>query len=381
MTVTVPQPTLVLGALVTVAVIVMLVVAYRLGRLLVTELKHDPVMVVIMESIGGIGLVGWVQSFVSLRTLAFTASLPEWEADSSPALLDTFALAMGLAALRARHLRGKGDLHADILAIGYSLVAVVGNLATAVVVLHEAHQTDPFIIVVTLAYRMFPPLTMLVGFHWLMGNVSPKPAAPTVVVTRVEQIEQALMVAVRAGLVALHADVVPLLPALTTPEIRRVDEAEIRHGDDLLGCRVDEPGDEPRDDRRLVTVTNDVTSRVTNDEADDDRQGGDPDDESGDEPRLVRMTPQPRQGDDQPVVVALRKTTITTTELPPASDDPRIRKMGRALLAEPRLSNEALGKKVGCSEPTARRNRAAAEQEALRLRMLREAREPQEAEA
>jgi hypothetical protein len=374
MTVTVPaSPVLILAGVIAAAAVVLLYWCIQLGKLMVTRLEHDPVMVVIMEAIGGIGVVGWIQSFVSLRALAFTASLPEWEADTSPALLDTFALAMGLAALRARHLRGKGDLHADVLAIGYSVVAVIGNVATALVVLHDAHETDLLTIFVTLAYRLWPPLTMLFGFHWLMGNMSPKPPPAAVVVTRVEQIQQAVMVAVEAGLVELHDDVAAALPALMAPTPRRVDGLGPRQADELRPCHDDEESDA----RTLVTLT----SSATSDDPDEARQDDEVGDETADDRGVVRPTKMARQA-DEPKVVALRQTTrTTTTVIPPLTNDPDVRKMGRALLANPRLSNVALGKKVGVSEPTARRKRPLAEGEALRLRALREAEPAQEAEA
>jgi hypothetical protein len=69
---------------------------------------------------------------------------------------------------------------------------------------------------------------------------------------------------------------------------------------------------------------------------------------------------------------------VVRASVRPAGSDRHIRKMARALVADPALSNVALAKRAGCSEPTARRKRPVAELEAKRLR---EAQQPKEAEA
>src|SRR5262249_41565894 len=70
--------------------------------------------------------IGWLQSYVSLRALALRGHEPGWEAATWPAVLDVFALVMGLAAVRARRER-QPDRYAEVLVSVYSLAAIAGT--------------------------------------------------------------------------------------------------------------------------------------------------------------------------------------------------------------------------------------------------------------
>lgn len=139
-----------------------LLVAALAGRLLVRH-GHDWTDAVAIEGIAAIGAIGWLQSYVSLRALALSGHEPAWEADTWPAVLDVFALVMGLAAVRARR-EGRPDRYAEVLAAIYSLAAIAGNVWTSL--------PDP----VTVAVHGLPPLTMVVGWHWLLRRSAGAPS-------------------------------------------------------------------------------------------------------------------------------------------------------------------------------------------------------------
>jgi hypothetical protein len=78
-----------------------LLLATLAGWLLVRH-GHHWTDAVAIEGIAAIGAIGWLQSYVSLHALALRSHEPGWEAATWPAVLDVFALVMGLAAVRAR---------------------------------------------------------------------------------------------------------------------------------------------------------------------------------------------------------------------------------------------------------------------------------------
>lgn len=393
MTVTLPaSPVLLIGGGLVSAAATLLYLLVRLGRLLVTRLRRDPVLVIIMEAIGLIGVVGWIQSFISLRALALIAAEPEWEADIWPAVLDTFALAMGLAALRARALK-RQDAHADWLAGIYSALAVIGNLGTALVVLQSEGQTNWLIVTVTICVRGLAPLTMLVGFHWLMhelGKSDPEPepapqyeALPPVVVTTVEE---AVLVATTRGVVAPQGPVAALLAAHYPDALSPAPQVGGPRPDEPLPRQGDEVRDEAPDEAPLITVTRRLTS-------DEPQQTPQPDDVP-DEDQLVTVTrrgaparraeapqreePGARQEDEpERTLVVLRRTTTTSGEAP----DSRAVRMARLLLREPGLSNVKLAARLKFSASTADRLRPAANRELARLQAEAAEQEGQPAEA
>lgn len=120
----------------------------------------------VIEAVAVIGGIGAVQSYTALRWLALFGDLDEWLADVAPATVDLFAVAMGLAALRARR-NDRRDRYADGLALGYSVAAVLANLAAAGLDVSTHGYTGARVGVVLLAHTA-PVVTFLLGSHWLM---------------------------------------------------------------------------------------------------------------------------------------------------------------------------------------------------------------------
>jgi len=120
----------------------------------------------VVESVSVIGAIGAVQSYTALRWLALLGDLGDWLADVAPATVDLFAVAMGLAALRARRSRDR-DGYADGLALGYSVAAGGANLAAGWLDVSQHGYTGARVAVVLVAHTA-PVITFLLGSHWLM---------------------------------------------------------------------------------------------------------------------------------------------------------------------------------------------------------------------
>lgn len=244
------------------AVLVVALAVKRIGEALVRA-GHPWYIAVGIEGVGAIGLVGWIQSYISLRALALLAQEPEWEADAWPAVLDTFAIVMGVAALGARG-DDEHDRHADRLAYVYSAAAIAANILNALQTAISAGQTG-LPLVITLLVRGLAPLTMVLGFHWLMKRIRPRRA--DVVQRAVAVILQAEELP-RAAVLALAERVVPGLPArpeleggvvpvtapapLPSSSPRQLPEPLVAHVDDEPVARPPRPrnrkaaGDDPR---------------------------------------------------------------------------------------------------------------------------------------
>lgn len=127
---------------------------------------HDWVDALTIEVVTLIGAVGGAQSYVAMRQLALNGGLPEWQADTWPAVIDMFAVVMGLAALRGSG-AGRKDVYATTLALIYSLAAVFGNLAIGWEQVQHDHLSG-FSAIFTMVAHGAPVATMLLGAHWLM---------------------------------------------------------------------------------------------------------------------------------------------------------------------------------------------------------------------
>jgi hypothetical protein len=123
----------------------------------------------VIEAVAVIGGIGAIQSYTALRWLALLGDLPEWLADVAPATVDLFAVVMGLAALRARRADTR-DRYADGLALGYSVAAVLANLAAAGLDVSQHQQYTAALAAVVLLAHTAPVVTFLLGSHWLMGS-------------------------------------------------------------------------------------------------------------------------------------------------------------------------------------------------------------------
>jgi hypothetical protein len=121
----------------------------------------------VIEAVALIGAIGAVQSYTSLRWLALLGDLPEWMADIAPATVDVIAAVFGLAALSARR-RGPRDRYADWLALGYSVAAVLANVAAAAFDVSTHPDYSWARIGVVLLWHTAPVVTFLLGSHWLM---------------------------------------------------------------------------------------------------------------------------------------------------------------------------------------------------------------------
>ena len=150
----------------------------------------------------GVGLIaglGWVLSYVSLRELALAHGEPPWASTLWPACLDLFALVAGLVAIRGRA-EGRPDRYAELLALGYSLGVIAGNVITV---------ADPLGMVI----RGVPAATMVLGWHLVLRRTRPRQAATAT------QADTVAMPSVRDVAATMSGDVVtrPDLVADTTP--------------------------------------------------------------------------------------------------------------------------------------------------------------------
>lgn len=136
------------------------------GLLALMRHGHDWIDALTIEVVTAIGAIGGAQSYVAMRQLALNGGLPEWEADTWPAVIDMFAVVMGLAALRGSG-AGRKDVYATTLALIYSLAAVFGNLAIGWEQVQQDHLSG-FAAIFTMVAHGAPVATMLLGAHWLM---------------------------------------------------------------------------------------------------------------------------------------------------------------------------------------------------------------------
>ncbi len=123
-----------------------------------------------VEAVALIGGIGAVQSYMALRWLLLWGDLTEWLADVAPATVDLFGPVMGLVALSARR-RGEPDRYADNLALGYSIAAVLANLAAAGFDV-SAHGYEGARVAVVLLAHTAPVTTFLLGAHYLMRRAA-----------------------------------------------------------------------------------------------------------------------------------------------------------------------------------------------------------------
>jgi hypothetical protein len=144
-----------------------LLVAYVVARRLMAA-GYSWADALVVEAVAVIGGIGAVQSYTALRWLALLGDLPEWRTRRRPPV-DLFAVVMGLAALRARR-AGARDCYADRLALGYSVAAVLANLAAAGLDVSQHPQYTAARAVVVLLAHAGPVVTFLLGSHWLMGR-------------------------------------------------------------------------------------------------------------------------------------------------------------------------------------------------------------------
>lgn len=136
------------------------------GLLALMRHGHDWIDALTIEVVTLIGAIGGAQSYVAMRELALNGGLPEWQADTWPAVIDMFAVVMGLAALRGSG-AGRRDVYATALALIYSLAAVFGNLAIGWEQVQHDHLSG-FAAIFTMVAHGAPVATMLLGAHWLM---------------------------------------------------------------------------------------------------------------------------------------------------------------------------------------------------------------------
>jgi hypothetical protein len=158
-----------------------LLAAYLVARRLIAA-GYTAADALVIEAIALIGSIGAVQSYTALRWLAVWGDLAEPVADVAPATVDVFAVAMGYAAFSARRRKqGARDRYADLLALSYSVAAVLANLAAAGIDVSDHGYTGPRVAVVLL-WHVAPVITFLLGSHWLMRRpvIQPDPDMETV---------------------------------------------------------------------------------------------------------------------------------------------------------------------------------------------------------